>query len=82
MQDTEMTIYYRKANGEIKQLMSGVNDMSVFGEEQEDFELIWDYIVVEYDEYVRDNARHFYVDVETKSLVFNASKVPSKYTLG
>lgn len=81
MQDTEMTIYYRKANGEIKQLMSGVNDMSVFGEEQEDFGLIWDYIVVEYDEYVRDNVRHFYVDVETKSLVFNAPKIPSKYTL-
>jgi hypothetical protein len=77
--DDKMTIYYRKKTGEIKELMSGECDMSVFGAEQEDYELIWDFIVVEIDDYVRNNRQLFSVDLETKELIFVPSVVTTKY---
>ena len=77
--DDKMTIYYRKKTGEIKELMSGECDMSVFGAEQEDYELIWDFTVVELDDYVRNNRQLFSVDLETKELIFVPSVVTTKY---
>lgn len=77
--DEFMTIYYRKANGEIKSIMSGSCDMNVFGDEKEDYMLIWDYIVIEYDEYVRFNWKQFKVNLETKSLVYIAPSSVVKY---
>jgi hypothetical protein len=74
-----MTIYYRKKTGEIKMMMSDTCDMSVFGEEQEDYELIWDFTVVELDDYVRNNRQLFSVDLETKELIFVPSVVTTKY---
>lgn len=74
----KMTIYYRKKTGEIKEFISGECDMSVFGAEQEDYELIWDFIVVEMDDYVRNNRQLFNVDLETKELFF-VSPALSKY---
>lgn len=79
--DEFMTIYFRKLNGEIKIIMSGSYDMDVFGDEKEDYIMIWDYIVVEYDEYVRFNCKHFKVDLENKSLIFVAPTSVSKYTI-
>ena len=77
--DEFMTIYYRKANGEIKSIMSGSCDMNVFGDEKEDYILIWDYIVVPYDEYVRFNWKQFKVNLENKSLVYVAPSSVVKY---
>lgn len=74
-----MTIYYRKVNGEIKSIMSDACDMSAFGEEQEDYELIWDYIVLPVDEYVRFNLTQFYVDLESKTLKLKDNSTLSKY---
>jgi hypothetical protein len=74
-----MTIFYRKANGEIKAIMSDACDMSAFGEEQEDYELIWDYIVLPVDEYVRFNLVQFYVDLETKTLKLKQNINLQKY---
>ena len=77
--DDKMTIYYRKKTGEIKELMSGECDMSVFGAEQEDYELIWDFIVVEIDDYVRNNRQLFSVDLETKELIYTPMVNATKY---
>lgn len=77
----KMTIYYRKKTGEIKEFMSGECDMSVFGVEQEDYELIWDYIHVEMDEMVRNNRSQFSVDVETKELIYTPLIDTSKYRM-
>lgn len=74
-----MTIYYRKKTGEIKMMMSDSCDMTVFGDEQEDYEQIWDYIVVPTDETVRNNRNQFIVDVENKELVFLSLFDFSKY---
>ena len=79
--DEFMTIYFRNLNGEIKIIMSGSYDMDVFGDEKEDYIMIWDYIVVEYDEYVRFNCKHFKVDLENKSLIFVAPTSVSKYAI-
>ena len=75
----KMTIYYRKKTGEIKEFMSGECDMSVFGVEQEDYELIWDFIVVEIDDYVRNNRQLFSVDLETKELIYTPMVNTTKY---
>ena len=75
----KMTIYYRKKTGEIKELMSGECDMSVFGAEQEDYELIWDFTVVELDDYVRNNRQLFSVDLETKELIYTPMVNATKY---
>lgn len=77
----KMTIYYRKKTGEIKEFMSGECDMSVFGVEQEDYELIWDYIHIEMDEMVRNNRSQFSVDVETKELIYTPLVNASKYRM-
>lgn len=79
--DDKMTIYYRKKTGEIKEFMSGECDMSVFGVEQEDYELIWDYIHIEMDEMVRNNRSQFSVDVETKELIYTPLIDTGKYRM-
>lgn len=76
-----MTIYYRKKTGEIKMMMSDTCDMSVFGEEQEDYAQIWDYIHIEIDEVVRNNRSQFSVDVETKELIYTPLIDVSKYRM-
>lgn len=76
-----MTIYYRKKTGEIKMMMSDTCDMSVFGEEQEDYAQIWDYIHIEIDEVVRNNRSQFSVDVETKELIYTPLIDTSKYRM-
>lgn len=63
-----MTIFYYKRTGEIKNVAYGIMDMSFYGEYEEDYSLIVDYIVVERDEFVFDRLRDFKVNVETKQL--------------
>ena len=63
-----MTIFYYKRTGGIKNVAYGVMDMSFYGEYEEDYSLIVDYIVVERDEFVFDRIRDFKVDVESKQL--------------
>ncbi len=67
--ENNMTIYYRKATGAIKQVAGGIQDMSVFGDEESDYTLIWDFIIAPRDENVRDNMNQFTVDLETKELI-------------
>lgn len=74
-----MTIFYRKKTGEIKEIISDACDMSVFGAEQEDYELIWDYIIVEYDDYLRFNINQFIVDIENKELCMKSNNVTNNY---
>ena len=76
-----MTIYYRKKTGEIKMMMSDTCNMSVFGEEQEDYAQIWDYIHIEMDEMVRNNRSQFSVDLETKELIYTPLVDTSKYRM-
>ena len=72
-----LTVYYNRRTGVIKELCGGEQDMAWYGEEQEDYELIFDYLVVEYDGYVLSNPHQFIVlDGELK---LNSESSLSKY---
>ena len=56
-----MTIFYNKRLGSIQAIVGGTQNMSYFGEQEEDFKIIYDYIVVDKDEYVINNSSYFIV---------------------
>jgi hypothetical protein len=78
-QETKMTIYYWKSSGEIRDMSTGVQDMSTYGEHQKDYELILDYIVVDLDMYVYDNPGKFEIKDGALKLKQEASNDLSKY---
>ncbi|MCR2045481.1 hypothetical protein [Anaerosalibacter massiliensis] len=61
MMDNKMTLFYSKRTGEIKNYQTGISDMGFYGDDEEDFSKIWDYIVVDRDDYVLDNVEQFKV---------------------
>lgn len=72
-----MTIFYNKRLGTIQSIAGGTQDMSYFGEEEEDFKLIYDYIVVDNDEYVINNSNNFCVS--ERQLKFKNTENVNKY---
>lgn len=81
MWEYSMTIFFNKRTGKIMQISTGIQDMNAFGDEKEDFELIWDFIVVEKDTFVMSNADQFLVDIETKELTYIPLVDTSKYRM-
>lgn len=59
MREDKMTLFYSKRTGEIKAYTTGVTDMGYFGEDKEDMSVIYDFIVVDRDDYVVDNIEQF-----------------------
>lgn len=43
----------------LMELQPGVQDMTRFGDEQQDYELIFDYLTIDYDPYVANNPNQF-----------------------
>lgn len=69
--DNFVTLFYNKRLGIIKAYCTGKQDMSYFGEEQQDFELIYDFIVVPRDvdsSNVMRNKTHFSMNLTTKEI--------------
>ncbi len=64
-----MTVYYSLSTGVIRQVMGGVQDMSLYGDLQSDMELIQGYLVVPREQRVLDNSKLYKVDVEKKMLL-------------
>ena len=75
--DENMTVFYNKRTGSIKALISGEQDMNLYGEEKEDYEQIYDFIVVDLDEYVFSNHRSF--AVVDGQLKLKDVAIPEKY---
>ena len=75
--DENMTVFYNKRTGSIKALVGGEQDMSMYGNEQEDYEQIYDFIVVDLDEYVFSNHRSFMV-VDGQLKIKDVA-IPEKY---
>lgn len=73
----KLTIFYNKRTGSIKELCGGVQDMNWFGDEKEDYEQIFSYIVVDFDDYVISNVDKF--TVENDRLKVHEQVVPSQY---
>ena len=59
--EDKLTIYFNKRTGTIKELCSGEQDMSWFGDEQQDYGLIYDFIVVDNDSFIFENIQMFCV---------------------
>lgn len=59
--ESKMTVFYNKRIGLINCIFSGIQDFSVYGEEAEDFKLILDAVVLDYDEFVISNPSKFIV---------------------
>jgi hypothetical protein len=74
----KMTLYYSKSTGELKSFSTGIQDMSIFGVNETDFSQIWDYIVLDKDEYVMSNLEQFKINLTTLQLEMKAEYV-SKY---
>lgn len=69
-----MTVYYYKRTGEIKSISGGIQSMAIYGEYEEDFSLIVDYIVVERNDFIFERMKDFRVDLERKCLVCIATE--------
>jgi hypothetical protein len=74
----KMTIFFNKRTGGIKIIAPGIQTMNVFGEEKQDYELIYDFIELEFDRYVLENSGSFYID-ESKELKLRNAYNLTKY---
>ena len=63
--EANMTFYYSKSTGILKNVVSGINGMSVFGVDEEDYSQIWAFKVIPKDDYVLQNPDKFIVDLST-----------------
>ena len=75
--DTEMTVFFNKRTGTIKALLGGTQNMTFYGNEQVDYELIYDYIVVPFDNYVFQNCSSFNVVLDQLKIIDGS--IPSQY---
>ncbi|MDB8553246.1 hypothetical protein [Turicibacter sanguinis] len=79
--DSVMTVFFVKRTGKIKMIADGRQDMSMFGDDEIEQSMIWDYVVVEKDDFIKDNTNQFYVDSETKELIYTPLINTSKYRM-
>lgn len=77
MQFDKLTLFYNKRTSIIKELCTGEQDMNWFGEEKQDYEQIFDYIIVDYDGYIMQNPHHFIV--KNGKLNIKEDFIPTKY---
>ncbi len=56
---TKMTIFFRKSTGDLTDIIQGEQTMDMYGELKSDYELIYSFVVVDFDEYVMKNSRLF-----------------------
>ena len=59
--ESAMTIFYSKRTGAIITFATGIQSMKFFAENEEDFILIYDFIVANKDQYVLDNIEKFVI---------------------
>ena len=75
--ENKLTIYFNKRTGTIKELCSGIQDMSWFGDEEKDYELIYDFIVVDDDRFIFENIQMFHV--VDGQLKIQSPTIPEQY---
>lgn len=77
MEFEKITLFFNKRTGAIKEMCSGVQDMTRFGDEQQDYELIFDCLTIDYDSYVANNPNQF--EIINGELKLKAGASLSKY---
>ena len=56
-----MTIFYSKSNGLLSTVATGEQDFKLFGSNEGDYQMIYDKLVIEEDDYVINNIHLFIV---------------------
>jgi len=68
--NNKMTVFYMKSSGKIKAIATGMQDLSIYGDEKEDMALIIDFIVVDKNDFILNNFNLYKVEnKETKLAV-------------
>lgn len=57
--DIKMTIFFRKSTGDLTDVIQDEQTMDMYGDLKADYELIYSFVVVDFDEYVMKNSRLF-----------------------
>lgn len=68
---TIMTVFFQRSTGIIKCIAdyeTNIDSYFVNEYDREDYKLIWDFAIVEYNETIFNNQDLFYVDLETKKI--------------
>ena len=55
----KLTLFYNRRTGDIKELCTGEQNMDWFGDERQDYEIIFDYLVIDFDGYIMENPHLF-----------------------
>lgn len=76
--NSKMTLFFSRQSGEIKASCGGIQDMNFFAENKIDYEIIYNYVVMDKDEYVLNNINKFKI-VDGKVKLKEAPKDLSKY---
>lgn len=66
-----LTLFFSKKTGKICSYCASETpqNMSFFGDNEEDFSVIWDFLTVDYDAFLMKNIEFFKVDLVTKTLI-------------
>ena len=67
--EEKLTVFYLKRTGKVRCFCTGEQSMDYFADEKEDMELIVEFIIVDYDEFIVKNYNYYKV-VEGK-LIFD-----------
>lgn len=59
MENEKMTLFFSKRTGEIKGYVTGISNMDYYGDDKEDYSVIFDFIIVGLDDYVLNNTNQF-----------------------
>lgn len=59
--EEKLTIFYNRRTGSIKEMCGGIQSMDWFGDEKQDYEQIFDFLIADYDEYILQNSHQFEV---------------------
>lgn len=60
--DDKMTLFFSKRTKDIKAYTAGIIDFGYFGDDEEDMKVIYDLVVVDYDDYVIENVNQFRIE--------------------
>jgi len=55
----KMTVFYRKSTGDLTDIIQDEQSMDLYGDLKADYELIYSFIIVNFDEYVMRNKQLF-----------------------
>lgn len=79
MEETNMTVFYLKDLGKIKNIITGIQTMDFYADEKDAMSLIMDTVVLPIDQYVIKNANSFIIDISTKTLKLKDTSEITKY---